>query len=41
MEHELHIKKLREGLYLLDEGGEATGYLIEGSFNNSYRTGSR
>ena len=30
MEHELKIKKLREGLFLLDEGGEATGYLLVG-----------
>lgn len=30
MEHELKVKKLREGLYLLDEGGEATGYLLVG-----------
>ncbi|MBQ0000036.1 MAG: MBL fold metallo-hydrolase [Clostridiales bacterium] len=30
MEKELRIKKLREGLFLLDEAGEATGYLLVG-----------
>jgi len=30
MAHELEVKKLREGLYLLDEGKEATGYLFIG-----------
>lgn len=30
MAHELNIKELRKGLFLLDEGGEATGYLLVG-----------
>jgi len=30
MEHELVIKKLRDTIYLLDEGREATGYLLIG-----------
>lgn len=28
MEKKLNIKELREGLYLLDEAGESTGYLL-------------
>ena len=31
MAHELEVKKLREDLYLLDEGKEVSGYLIIGS----------
>ena len=30
MEHELFIKEVRRGIYLLDEGHEATGYLVIG-----------
>ncbi|ADU23323.1 MBL fold metallo-hydrolase [Ruminococcus albus] len=30
MEHELFIKEVRSGIYLLDEGHEATGYLVVG-----------
>lgn len=30
MEHELYIKEVRPGIYLLDEGHEATGYLVVG-----------
>ena len=30
MEKQLNIKELREGLYLLDEAGESTGYLLIG-----------
>ena len=30
MEHELYIKEMRRGVYLLDEGHEATGFLVVG-----------
>ena len=30
MEHELFVKQLRPDIYLMDEGHEATGYIVIG-----------